>query len=178
MPSIAPPAAPRILATFHPQAWVNDYACPVDPEGETTFDVTDHILALSPDGGVLRLKWIEGGKGGVELDAPTGSAIESGVLYVADLASVRMFDAETGAPRGAITIEGATLLNDMAAAPDGRIYVSDSGFDIGAAGELVPTGTDAIYVLEHGSGAHQSFALGNQVLLYHVEQIEIGGAGP
>lgn len=28
-------------AIFHPQAWQNDYAVPVDPEGPTEFDVGD-----------------------------------------------------------------------------------------------------------------------------------------
>ena len=27
------------IAVFHPQAWLNDYAVEVDPEGDTTFDV-------------------------------------------------------------------------------------------------------------------------------------------
>jgi hypothetical protein len=36
----------RIIATFHPQAWIRDYAVFVDPEGETDFDVTDVILAM------------------------------------------------------------------------------------------------------------------------------------
>jgi len=36
----------RIVATFHPQAWVNDYAIEVDPEGETRWDVTDGIVAM------------------------------------------------------------------------------------------------------------------------------------
>ena len=36
---------PAIMATFHPEAWVNDNTIEVDPEGETTFDVTDAILA-------------------------------------------------------------------------------------------------------------------------------------
>jgi hypothetical protein len=39
----------RILATFHPQAWQNDYAIDVDPEGETDFDVTDEILAMGKE---------------------------------------------------------------------------------------------------------------------------------
>lgn len=39
----------RIIARFHPQAWVNDYAVPVDPEGEVEFDVTDAILAMNRD---------------------------------------------------------------------------------------------------------------------------------
>jgi hypothetical protein len=28
-------------AIFHPQAWVNDYAIEVDPEGDTAFEVGD-----------------------------------------------------------------------------------------------------------------------------------------
>lgn len=36
----------RIIATFHPQAWINEYACEVDPEGETKWDVTDEIVAM------------------------------------------------------------------------------------------------------------------------------------
>ena len=36
---------PPLIATFTPQAWVNDYAIEVDPEGETTFDVTLDVIA-------------------------------------------------------------------------------------------------------------------------------------
>jgi len=36
----------RIIATFHPQAWVNNHALDVDPEGECQFDVTDFIYAF------------------------------------------------------------------------------------------------------------------------------------
>lgn len=113
-------------------------------------DNNGFISALSPDGQVTNLKWIEGGKNEVKLDAPTGSAIVKGVLYVADLTTVRMFDLKTGAPKGEIAIPGTTLLNDVAAAPDGRVYVSDSGFTIGAAGNLEATSSDALYVIEKG----------------------------
>ncbi|WP_434044275.1 MULTISPECIES: SMP-30/gluconolactonase/LRE family protein [Sorangium] len=113
-------------------------------------DNNGFISVLSPDGQVTDLKWIEGGKDKVKLDAPTGSAIVKGVLYVADLTTVRMFDLETGAPRGDIAIPGATLLNDVAAAPDGKVYVSDSGFKIGATGDLEATSSDAVYVIEKG----------------------------
>lgn len=113
-------------------------------------DNNGFISVLSPDGQVTDLKWIEGGKGKVKLDAPTGSAIVKGVLYVADLKTVRMFDLETGAPKGEIAIPGATLLNDVAAAPDGKVYVSDSGFTIGATGNLEATSSDAVYVIEKG----------------------------
>jgi hypothetical protein len=36
----------RIIATFHPQVWVNNYAVDVDPEGECDFDVTEHFVSL------------------------------------------------------------------------------------------------------------------------------------
>lgn len=36
-------------ATFYPQAWVNDYAVPVDPHGTTSWDVTDLLLSMLPD---------------------------------------------------------------------------------------------------------------------------------
>jgi sugar lactone lactonase YvrE len=113
-------------------------------------DNNGFISVLSPAGGVTALKWIAGGVKGVTLHAPTGSAISRGVLYVADLTSVRMFDLATGAPEGEIAIPGATLLNDVAAAPDGKLYVTDSGFTFGAKGSLEPTGTDAIYVIADG----------------------------
>jgi len=40
-------SAPRIIATFVPQAWINDYAVEADPKGETTADVTDYILEFA-----------------------------------------------------------------------------------------------------------------------------------
>lgn len=39
----------RIIAAFHPQAWLNDYAVEVDPEGPVAFDVTAAILAMPRD---------------------------------------------------------------------------------------------------------------------------------
>ena len=49
----------------------------------------------------------------------------NGTLYVADLDTVRMFDAKTGAAKGEVKIPGATFLNDIAT--DGKVvYVSDS----------------------------------------------------
>src|SRR5204863_1559288 len=52
-------------------------------------DNNGFISVLSPDGDVKTLKWIEGGKNKVKLDAPKGSAITGGILYVADITTMR-----------------------------------------------------------------------------------------
>lgn len=41
---------PTYRATFHPQAWVNDYAIEVDPQGPTTWEVTPELIASLPAG--------------------------------------------------------------------------------------------------------------------------------
>lgn len=40
---------PTILATYQPQAWVNDYATDID--GAFTYDVTEHVLDLAVTNG-------------------------------------------------------------------------------------------------------------------------------
>jgi sugar lactone lactonase YvrE len=115
----------------------------------TDKDDNGFISVLAPDGTVTLLKWIEGGKNKVKLDAPKGLGLAKGVLYVADITSVRMFDAKSGAPKGEVAIPGATFLNDIATGADGKVYVSDTGVKMGAGG-FEPTGTDAVYVIEKG----------------------------
>ena len=119
--------------------------------GEVAADGNGFISRLDPDGRVLELKWIDGSRPEQALDAPKGMAISGGVLYVADIDAVRTFDRATGRAAGKVVIPGATFLNDVAAAPDGTIYVSDSGFKQGKA-DLEPTGSDAIYRIDKGEG--------------------------
>ena len=153
------PAAPTAVLKYtgfaHPESVVYDAdadrylvsninGIPSDKDGN------GFISALSPDGQVTALKWIEGGKGKVKLDAPKGLAISKGVLYVTDITVVRSFDLKTGAPKGDIPIAGTSFLNDLAAAPDGKLYASDSGVKFGAGGKVEPTGTDAVYVIDKG----------------------------
>lgn len=109
-----------------------------------TKDGNGFISVLSPDGKVENLKFIEGGKNGVKLDAPKGMGISKGVLYVADIDTVRMFDRKTGKPKGEVAIKGASFLNDIAVGPKGDVYVSDSGMKQGEK-DFEPTGTDAVY---------------------------------
>lgn len=100
-------------------------------------------------GGKLVARLIESGRGGVTLNAPKGLALSKGVLYVADIDTVRLFDRKTGAPAGEVKVPGATFLNDVFAAATGLVYVTDSGLKAGKDG-LEPTGTDGIYVIEPG----------------------------
>jgi hypothetical protein len=114
-------------------------------------DNNGYITILGPDGKVVTEKWIEGGKNKVTLNAPKGSGIVNGVLYVADIDTVRTFDPKTGAPKGDIKIPGATFLNDVVANTiDGKVYVSDSGLKTSAKGDFEGTGTDAVHVIEKG----------------------------
>ena len=113
----------------------------------SSVDNNGYITEISGDGKVTKPKFIEGGAGKVKLDAPKGSAIAGGVFYVADITFVRKFDAKTGAPKGEIAVKDAVFLNDIAIAPDGRIFVSDSGMKAGEKG-LEPVGGDAVYVID------------------------------
>ncbi len=116
----------------------------------TAVDSNGYITALTPDGKVATEKWIEGGKNKVTLNAPKGMTIVAGVLYVADLDTVRTFDAKTGAPKADIKLAGATFANDVATGLDGKVYVSDSGLKQNAKGAFEPTGTDAVWVIDKG----------------------------
>jgi hypothetical protein len=65
-------------------------------------------------------------------------------LYVTDIDHVRIFDRKSGEPKGEIAVDGATSLIDLVAAPDGGLYLTDSGLKAGETG-LEPAGTAAIY---------------------------------
>jgi len=104
------------------------------------------ISRLGPDGEVQELKWIEGGRDGVTLHAPKGMALSGDALYVTDIDVVRVFDRKTGKPRKPIAIKDASSLNGISAAPDGTLYVSDTGVE--QWGPYVePNGKDAVYRL-------------------------------
>jgi sugar lactone lactonase YvrE len=113
----------------------------------TDVDNNGFIAELSGDGKVVKPKLVEGGKDKIKLDGPKGLGLANGVLWVTDITVVRKFDVKTGAPKGEIPIKDSTFLNDIAIAPDGRVFVTDSGLKMGATG-FEPTGTDAVYVID------------------------------
>lgn len=91
----------------------------VNGEGEAR-DGNGFISRVSASGEILDLKFIEG------LDGPKGMAVHDGLLYVADIDIVRIFDAATGEALDGAPIEGATFLNDVTVWQD-DVFVSDSG---------------------------------------------------
>lgn len=91
-------------------------------------DDNGFVSRVSPDGRILTLRWIAGGRNGAELHSPKGLAIRGDTLAVADLGAVRLFDRRTGAPLRTITLPGL-VMNDVAFAPDGSIWVTDTGPD-------------------------------------------------
>jgi sugar lactone lactonase YvrE len=171
--SAAPPQGPTVLpAPISVSGFATPESVLYDAAGDVYLvsninggglaaDNNGFISRVSPAGEVLALKWIEGGVNGVTLNAPKGSAIAGGILYVADIDHVRLFDATTGLPTGSIRFAGATFLNDVASDKKGNVYVSDIGFRLNAAGTgLEPSGTDAIYRIDRRSGAVSVVAQG------------------
>ncbi|MBW2525574.1 MAG: SMP-30/gluconolactonase/LRE family protein [Deltaproteobacteria bacterium] len=125
-------------------------------------DDNGFIARVKPDGTVHKMRWIDGRREEVTLNAPKGMAIVKDVLYVADLDHLRKFDAKTGTPTGEIAIEGATFLNDVAVGPDGTVYVSDSGLKQGDKG-FEPSGTDAVYRIDAEAGTATAIAKGEEL---------------
>jgi len=121
----------------------------------TGVDGNGFISRVRPDGRIITLKWIDGTRPGVALNAPKGMAIRGDTLFIADITAVRLFDRRTGQFRGSVTVPGATFLNDTAAGPDGTVYVTDSGLKP----DFSPSGTDAVYKIDR-SGALGTVAKG------------------
>lgn len=104
-------------------------------------DGNGFISKLRPDGTVIDLKWIDGTKEGVTLNAPKGAAIAGNNLFVADRDQVQVFELPSGKQKASITIEGSTFLNGITPACGGYVYVTDSGYAEG----FDPSDSDAIY---------------------------------
>lgn len=121
-------------------------------------DDNGFISRFHPDGTLDALKWIDGAAADVTLHAPKGMALVGDTLFVSDITVVRMFHRNSGAPLGERAVPGATFLNDVAAGPDGRVYVTDSGMD----STFAPTGTDALWMFVNGEAqvVTQGAALG------------------
>lgn len=94
-------------------------------------DNNGFISRMRQNGQIDSLKFIEGGRNGVTLNAPKGMILSGDTLWVADITVARAFNARTGAPIASITAPGATMLNDLALGPDGSVYITDTGVKFG-----------------------------------------------
>ena len=107
-------------------------------------DNNGFISKVGPAGMIMDSMFIAGGKKGVTLNAPKGMAVVANTLWVADIDAVRGFNKRTGAPVASIAVTGAIFLNDIAAAPDGSLYITDTAVKFGPNGVEHP-GTDQIF---------------------------------
>ena len=112
-----------------------------------TKDNNGFISRVRPDGAIEVLKFIEGGRGGVTLNAPKGLAMLGDTLWVADIDVVRAFNARTGAPVDSVKFDslGAVFLNDIAIAPNGAIYITDTGIRFDDVGNILHPGPDRVF---------------------------------
>ena len=83
-------------------------------------DGNGYISRLTPAGVVVSEKWATG------LHAPKGLRSAGGVLYASDIDEVVGVEIASGKVVSRVKIDGAQFLNDLATAPDGTVYVSDS----------------------------------------------------
>ena len=83
-------------------------------------DGNGYISRLSPDGKMVNAKWVTG------LNAPKGLRSVGGTLWVSDIDEVVAIDIAQLEVTSRVKVDGAQFLNDLATAPDGTIYVSDS----------------------------------------------------
>ena len=97
---------------------------------------------------LLDSAWVKGGVNGVVLHAPKGMAIVGDTLWVTDIDALRGFDKRSGTPVASVEFapHGAVFLNDVAAGPDGALYITDTGIAFDSTGVHHP-GPDRIFRL-------------------------------
>lgn len=82
-------------------------------------DGNGSISSVSMDGDILELDWLTG------LNAPKGLAIANDKLYVADIDTLVVIEIASQTIIDRHTVSDAKFLNDVAAADNGTVYVSD-----------------------------------------------------
>ncbi len=87
--------------------------------GSMDLDGKGSISIVSLDGKMLNPEWVTG------LNAPKGLALSNDKLYVADVDTLVVINVESAAIENKYKVDDAKFLNDVAADPNGNIYVSD-----------------------------------------------------
>lgn len=110
----------------NPESVVSDFARNVlyvsNVGGDMTAkDGNGYISKIAPkDGKIIEAKWVEG------LDGPKGLALVGDTLFVADIDQLVEIDVTKGEIVKRYPAAGSKFLNDVAAAPNGDVYVSDT----------------------------------------------------
>jgi sugar lactone lactonase YvrE len=114
-------------------------------------DGNGFISRISADGAMDSLHFIQGGRDGVELDAPMGSRVQGDTLWVVDADKLRGFDTKSG--KSYITVDlsplKALFLNDLAIDSTGEFYITDTGVLVAANGMDTHPGPDRILHVAH-----------------------------
>jgi sugar lactone lactonase YvrE len=112
-------------------------------------DSNGFISRLDRAGKVDSLHFVLSRRNGAILNAPKGLALVGDTLWVADIDALRGFNPETGA--SVATIEfgpRARFLNDVGVAPDGTIYVTDTGIAFDDKGNVSHPGPDRVFAVK------------------------------
>jgi sugar lactone lactonase YvrE len=114
-------------------------------------DGNGFISRITADGVMDSLHFIQGGRNGVQLDAPMGSRVQGDTLWVLDVDKLRGFNTHTGAPTTTIDLAPlkALFLNDLAIDSTGEFYITDTGVEVAADGKSNHTGPDRILHVAH-----------------------------
>lgn len=83
-------------------------------------DANGYVSKVSLDGKMIAAKWATG------MNAPKGLALANGKLYAADIDELIEIDTKDGKVVNRYPAKDAKFLNDVAAGPDGAVYVSDT----------------------------------------------------
>ncbi len=126
-------------------------------------DSVGTILRVSAADPHVQRVLVRGGAAGATLHAPKGMAVHGDTLWVADIDVLRGFHRLNGAPLATIDFapHGATLLNDVALAPDGTLRVTDTGILMSPYGVIIK-GRGRIYAV--GAGGAVSVVRGETPL--------------
>ncbi len=130
-PTVVPGSREQSLALRPDGSW--DVRAPHAVTYDSTNDrylvaAWDAVVAIDPRSSAPPKPLVANAKNHVLVRAPRALAVDpKGTLYVTDGDTVRMFDAKSGAPKGNVVVYGATALEGIAIAGDGRVFVADSG---------------------------------------------------
>jgi hypothetical protein len=129
-------------------------------------DGDGYIGTLGTDGVIQTDKWVTG------LDAPKGMAIVAGKLYTADIDQLIEIDIATAGISNRFPAAGSVLLNDVIAAPDGRIFVSDT---FGNSVWVLEAGAMAIFAQDPAlMGANGLTIAGNALIVANLGDVSQG----